>query len=75
MAKLFIFAGRPGSGKTTLSRRLARHLGLLHLRIDTLEQGLRDLCHVDVEGEGYRLAYRLAADNLRLSACRTGTGS
>src|SRR5262249_32594478 len=26
----------------------------------------RDLCHTKVEGEGYRLAYRVASDNLRL---------
>ena len=37
-----------------------------HLRIDTVEQALRELCGIAVEGEGYRLAYRLAADNLRL---------
>lgn len=63
---LFIFAGLPGSGKTTLSQRLAAHLGAVHLRIDTIEQALRDLCGLRVEGEGYRLAYRIAADNLRL---------
>jgi len=38
----------------------------MFLRIDTIEQSLRDLCSFDVEGEGYRLAYRLAADNLRI---------
>ena len=27
---------------------------------------MRDLCNYQVEGEGYRLAYRVAADNLRL---------
>jgi predicted kinase len=27
---------------------------------------LRDLCSIDVQGEGYRLAYRVAADSLRL---------
>ena len=31
-----------------------------------MEQGLRELCGVRVEGEGYRLSYRIAADNLRL---------
>jgi predicted kinase len=36
------------------------------LRIDTIEQGIRDLCDFKVEGEGYRLSYRIAADNLKL---------
>lgn len=63
---LYILSGLPGSGKTSISRLLARHLGCAYLRIDTIEQGLRDLCSFDVEGEGYRLAYRIAADNLRL---------
>ncbi|NJN21252.1 MAG: AAA family ATPase [Leptolyngbya sp. RL_3_1] len=66
MTTLFIFAGLPGTGKTTLSQQLARHRNAVHLRIDTIEQALRDLCHLQVEGEGYRLAYRIAADNLLL---------
>lgn len=45
---------------------LARRIGAFYLRIDTVEQALRDLCSVDVEGEGYRLSYRVAADNLQL---------
>ena len=66
MATLFIFAGLPGTGKTTLSQQLARKINAVHLRIDTIEQALRELCHLQVEGEGYRLAYRIAGDNLRL---------
>jgi predicted kinase len=62
---LFIFSGLPGSGKTTLSQALASHAGAAHLRIDTIEQALRDLCAVDVQGEGYRLAYRIAGDILK----------
>jgi predicted kinase len=63
---LYIFAGLPGSGKSTLSQQIARRVSAVYLRIDTIEQAMRDLCAIDVEGEGYRLAYRIAADNLRL---------
>lgn len=66
-AILYIFSGLPGSGKTTLSQNLCRHINAVHLRIDTIEQALRELCSIDVQGEGYRLAYRIAAENLRLS--------
>ncbi len=63
---LLIFSGLPGAGKSTLARAVAKSSGAVYLRIDTIEQALRDLCELDVEGEGYRLAYRLAADNLLL---------
>jgi predicted kinase len=66
MTTLYIFAGLPGTGKTSLARRLAQKLKAAYLRIDTIEQGLRDLCGVQVQGEGYRLSYRIAADNLKL---------
>ena len=61
---LFIFSGLPGAGKTTLAQGLARETGAVYLRIDTIEQALRDLCQFKVEGEGYRLSYRVAKDNL-----------
>lgn len=63
---LFIFSGLPATGKTTLAKMLAQHCQATYLRIDTIEQGLRDLCHFQVEGEGYRLSYRIARDNLLL---------
>lgn len=61
---LVVLSGLPGSGKSALARRLAAHLPAAWLRIDTIEQALRDLCDFDPEGEGYALAYRLAADQL-----------
>lgn len=65
-AILFIFSGLPAVGKSTLAMSVVKHFGAVYLRIDTIEQGLKDLCHIDIEGEGYRLAYRMAADNLQL---------
>lgn len=53
-------------GKSTLARSLAVRTGAVYLRIDTIEQGLRDLCAFDVQGEGYRLSYRITEDNLLL---------
>ena len=61
---LYIFSGLPGSGKSSLAQTVARQLTAVYLRIDTIEQGLRDLCSIELEGEGYRLAFRIAFDNL-----------
>lgn len=65
---LYIFSGLPATGKSTLAQRLASALGAAYLRIDTVEQALRDLCAWRVEGEGYRLAYRIACDNLLIGS-------
>lgn len=62
----YIFAGLPAAGKTTLAKMLAAHTKAAYFRVDTLEQGLRDLCDYPVAGEGYRLSYRMIADNLKL---------
>ncbi len=64
--KLYIFSGLPGSGKSTLAQELSKATGFTYLRIDTIEQGLRDLCHFKLEAEGYHLSYRIARDNLKL---------
>ena len=55
-------------GKTTLARELARQIGAVHVRIDTIEQALRDANAVadPMDDAGYRIAYAVAADNLRL---------
>ena len=63
---LYIFGGLPGTGKTTLARRLSTQRNAVHLRIDTIEQALRDTGCLLSGVEGYVVAYRLAADNLRL---------
>jgi predicted kinase len=62
---LYIFGGLPATGKSTLAFLLAKAARAAYLRIDTIEQGLRELCGVNVQGEGYRLAYRIAEENLR----------
>lgn len=63
---LFIMSGLPGSGKSTLSRFLAKKYRIPYIQIDTIEQGLRDLCNIEVITEGYELSYRIAAEHLRL---------
>jgi len=65
MALLIVFAGLPATGKTTLARGLARRLGATHLRIDTIEQSLK-AAGLAVDGNGYKIANALAADNLML---------
>ena len=65
---LIIFAGLPGVGKTTIARELAEKLGAVYLRIDSIEQALRDSGAVigPMNDSGYRIAYALAGDNLRM---------
>jgi predicted kinase len=65
---LVAFGGLPGVGKTTIAREVARQLGAVFLRIDTIEYPIRESrdLHGSVGGTGYDVAYALAADNLRL---------
>ena len=65
---LIILAGLPGTGKTTLATGLATALRAVHLRIDTIEQAVREsgVRVVSLDDAGYRVAYALAGDNLRL---------
>jgi len=65
---LIILAGLPGAGKTTLAKGLASELRAVHLRIDTIEQAIREsgVRAVSLDDAGYRVAYALAEDNLRL---------
>lgn len=63
---LYIFGGLPGTGKSTLSQHLARDRQWIHLRIDTIEQVLRQSGSLVTGIEGYAIAYSLAENNLRL---------
>jgi predicted kinase len=66
MRTLYIFSGLPASGKSTLSLELARRVKAVYLRIDTIEQTLKEVNLLEVKSEGYEVAYRLAADNLNI---------
>lgn len=64
---LIVFSGLPGTGKTTIARSLATRLDATYLRIDTIEQAIRDagVLANDVGTSGYRVANELAMNNLR----------
>jgi predicted kinase len=65
---LVILSGLPGSGKTTIARALAERLGGTYIRLDTIEQALRNsgMLRDEVGPAGYMVAYGIAEDNLRL---------
>jgi predicted kinase len=65
---LIAFGGLPGVGKTTIARELARQLGAVHLRIDSIEHAIRKsgVTAVSLDDAGYCAAYAVAEDNLRL---------
>jgi predicted kinase len=70
---LIIFSGLPGTGKSTLAQRLAAELGAVWLRIDTIEYAIADGDEAAVVGAaGYRVAYAVAEDNLRLGCTVIG---
>lgn len=67
---LISLGGLPGVGKTTIACELARKIGAVHLRIDSIEQAIRDSGIVpqsrELDDAGYRAAYAVAEDNLKL---------
>ena len=64
---LIIFAGLPGVGKSEIARELARQLDAVYLRIDSIEQAVRNSgTSRPLDDSGYRVAHAVAEDNLRL---------
>jgi predicted kinase len=65
---LIIFGGLPGTGKTAIARELARQVGAVHLRIDSIEQAILNsgLMSRPINEAGYLAAYAIAEDNLRI---------
>jgi predicted kinase len=64
---LIVFSGLPGSGKTTIAQELALELGAVYLRMDSIEQAIRD-CGISEEtmyDAGYRIGCAIAEDNLK----------
>ena len=68
MVTLIVFAGLPGSGKSSVARELAKEIGAVWLRIDSIEQAIKESGVVPgaIDDAGYRAAYAVARDNLRL---------
>ena len=68
MATLIVVAGLSASGKSSIARALAQGTGAVRLRIDSIEQAIRDSGMVlgSLDDAGYRAAYAVAEDNLRL---------
>ena len=68
MATLIVFSGLSGTGKSSVARVLAQEIGAVWLRIDSIEQTIRDSGAVtgSLDEAGYRAAYAVAEDNLRL---------
>lgn len=69
---LIILGGLPGVGKSTIGKKLAEKLRAVYLRIDSIEQAIKNAAqynhhsNIKVIAEGYMVAYAIAKDNLEM---------
>ena len=65
---LFVIGGLPASGKTTVSRALARRTGAAFVRVGTIEAAIVDQSSLEhpLGPVGYGVGYRVVADQLGL---------
>jgi predicted kinase len=68
MGKLVVMAGLPASGKSSIARELARRIGAVWLRIDSMDQAIwaSGTAPSDLRDWTYRAAQAIALDNLTL---------
>jgi predicted kinase len=66
IATLIVFAGLPGVGKSLIASALARKTGAFWLRIDSIEQAIKNSGVKCVNDAGYLVAQAVAEENLRL---------
>ena len=66
MNTLIVFSGLPGTGKSSIARGVAPKVGAVWLRVDSVEQAIREsgVVHGSMDDAGYRVLYALAYDNL-----------
>lgn len=62
---LYVFSGLPAVGKSTLAKLLASSLQAQWLRIDSIEQTLKQQNIHDFYDAGYQIAFTVASDNLK----------
>ena len=65
---LVVLGGLPGVGKTSIARAFSKAVSAVHVRIDSIEQAIREsgVTVVSLDDAGYRAAYAVAEDNLRV---------
>ena len=67
-----IFGGLPGVGKSTIAKLLSKKVKAVYLRIDSIEQSIKEAAKINegnkgvVIAEGYMAACAVAKDNLEI---------